>query len=341
MFNRPVKAYGTLFALTAVVTAILLMIPQLESSALTQVRIITASRCTMNTTVDCNGAVQAKNERSVYYSFPLMTNKVLAEVGQQVKAGQKLVEIDRQQTVQTLENSGLSSKSNSYSPDSNSDQSGSILQQFGDGSAAGSSGDAADIPSYIKSPISGVITALNAEQGSFTDNTQPVAVISSLNDLEVKAQVDEILISGIKNGQKASIKGDGFKTAYSGVVTKIYPSARKILTTTGTRTVVDVLLKIENPGGDLKPGLTADVSIITSESPNTVTVPYEAISQDNGNREYVFICRNGRACRTYIKTGSENDTTVTVLSGVNAGDKVIVNPPEGLKNGQAVRIGAA
>lgn len=345
MFDKPMKAYGFLLAFTAVLVAVLFAIPQLVGSTLTHVRAVTVARGAVQTSVDCSGTIVSKHERSVYYARPLMIGKVLVEVGRKVEAGQKLVEIDRETTLEAAQAGNTASSfpvtSGSYS---------SLLAQYGgnaalasaaaaaasSGAAASSKTGAGDVPTVIRAPISGVVTQLNAEEGSYTDATDPVVVIADTGDLQIKAQVDEILAAGVKVGQKASITGDGFKTAYTGAVTKIFPAARQVTDSSGTRTVVDVLLRIDSPGGDLKPGLTADVSINTTGSAGSLTVPYEAVNQDGDNREYVYVLREGRAYKTIVRTGDENATSVSVTSGLSSGDRVIVGAPEGLRDGQAV-----
>ena len=94
-----------------------------------------------------------------------------------------------------------------------------------------------EIPSFVKAPISGVVTCLNVSDGDFSDPSQPIVSIANLNKLQVLAQVDEYLIIEVKVGQHVIIKGNGFNSEYSGVVSQIYPTANQISTDTGTSTL--------------------------------------------------------------------------------------------------------
>ncbi|MDR3645699.1 MAG: efflux RND transporter periplasmic adaptor subunit [Clostridia bacterium] len=343
-----------LISFTAITVTILYLIPQLISSSLTRVSVVNVKLSDMKTTVVCSGTIESKYQRSVYYSFPLMAGKVIASIGQQVKAGETLVEIDKEDTIQTFNSStsaGSSTQSQSeilsQAHDSlSADEYSALANSYGLSTSAStpsssSSGSVSsdNVPDSISAPISGTVTQLNATEGSYTDPDGPVAVITDLKNLQVKAQVDEILLTSIKVGQKAVITGDGFTSSYIGVVTKIYPTARQIVTTSGTRTVVDILLSIQNTGNDLKPGLSADVSIVTADIQDSMTVPYEAIEEDDSNREYVFVYRNGHAFKTFITTGTEYANTVAVKTGLKPGDRVITNPPSDLHSGQVVRPG--
>lgn len=345
MQKKKTRAYGLLFAATILLTVALYLTPHFIGASLTRVKIVQATVNNMKTTVSCTGTITSAKERELYYSLPLMAGKINVSVGQAVKAGQKLLAVDKQETIEAFSNNSAGGSAQEQAAAAAAAASGTaaagnynaLLQNYQKSSGASQASAVSDVPETVVAPISGTVTDINAQQGSYTDPSQPVVVITDLSRLEIKAQVDEILISGVKTGQKVVISGDGFKGTYAGTVTKIYPTARQLISTSGTRTVVDVLISVENPGADLKPGLSTDVSIITANKPQTITVPYEAVGQDDDNREYAFVCKNGRAAKTYVKTGVEYQNAVEIVSGLKQGDAVILNPPENLKNAQRVR----
>ena len=234
---------------------------------------------------------------------------------------------------------GLLSQYYSDSGDSgsSSDDSGSSSQSS---TAAAGHTDISDMPDVIYSTVSGVVTQLGATAGCFTQATVPLAVISDTSSLQVDAQVDESLISSVKVGQTVTISGSALSDSYKGKVSQIYPTARKVLTSvSSSKTVVDVIIDIADADSQLKPGLSADVSIETSAA-DAIILPYEAIRQDSRNQEYVFVVRSGRACRQNIVTGTEHADDVEIKSGISRGDEVIVSPPSSLRSGQPVRTKA-
>jgi multidrug efflux pump subunit AcrA (membrane-fusion protein) len=79
-------------------------------------------------------------------------------------------------------------------------------------------------------------------------------------------------------------------------------------------------------------GMTTEVNIVTREKPNVLLVPFQAVR--NGT---VFVVENGRARSRKVVTGIVGDVLVEIVEGLNDGEAVIENPPEDLRDGEAVR----
>lgn len=338
-----------LMIITLVSAISILLVPQIMKSAFPAVQAIRILNGDMKSTVTCKGTIYSLNTKTVSYGYALKITAVYVSIGDQVKKGQKLLSVDRQATLQALNSSGGSSSSSSSSQ--SSDYLNSLAKQYSlseyaaasaaaaSSSAAGNSGSAvsANVPDAICAPISGTVTQLGADSGAFTDSKSPIVVLSDLSRLEVIAQVEGSLVSKVKTGQIAYISGDGLSNHYKGIVTKIYPTADQS-GSDGNTSSVNVAIKIEYPDSQLKPYLSADVEILTSDSPQTIAVPYEAVLEDDENTEYVFVLKNGRAVRRNIRTGNEYDSCIQVTKGLKEGDTVLINPPSTLKSGELVRI---
>lgn len=225
-----------------------------------------------------------------------------------------------------------SSTSNASSSDASaSDTAGSAA------AAADSAALSMDVPETICADISGVVTKVNATAGNFTQSTVPLVVISDSSHMQVKSQVDESQISGVKVGQKVHVTGDAFSGTYDGVVSQIAPTARTVITgTTSTKTVVDVTIDLTGTDSQLKAGMSASTSILISNQ-DEISLPYEAIRQDSSNRLYVMVVREGKVYRQDITTGTEHTDDIAIRSGVKSGDMVIINPPQSLHSGMPVR----
>ena len=299
------------------------------------------------------GKIEEADKYDVIFSLPLKINKVNVDVGQVVKKGDVLFKIDIKESekIRDSYNSSTLATENVFSSIedqiSGVTQNGSIPQDINktigdmkkDITLNTDEGETVTIPDKIVSKINGVVTDIQASTDSLTKAYVPLISISSLDNMIVRAYVNESSIGSIKIGQKVYIDGDGLAIgSYTGVVQKIYPTARQISTGSAVQTVVDVIIKIDNPDSVLKPGFNTDIRIITQEKDKAITVPFEAVLQDEDNHEYVYKILSGRVYKNYIRTGTEINDSFEVLKGLKATDKVILNPGEDLKNGEKVKV---
>ena len=67
-------------------------------------------------------------------------------------------------------------------------------------------------------------------------------------------------------------------------------------------------------------------------------MPYEAIGQDEDNREYVYVCQNGKLSKRFVETGAEMERSVEVKSGLAAGEFVVMQTQQKLYDGMVVRM---
>jgi HlyD family secretion protein len=102
----------------------------------------------------------------------------------------------------------------------------------------------------------------------------------------------------------------------------------------GTRSVGEVLVKIDDVDGDLLPDTNVTVTVTISSEPNALSVPREALRLENG-KPYVYKVVKDELQRTYVTTGTINLTQVAILSGLAEGDMVAT----GTANGQPLQEG--
>ena len=86
-------------------------------------------------------------------------------------------------------------------------------------------------------------------------------------------------------------------------------------------------IKISNTGGKLKEGMFADISLVTREEKNIITIPAEAVMQ-SGDELYVYVAEGDTAKKVIVTTGISNDELTEITSGVNEGDSVIISGKE-------------
>ena len=202
----------------------------------------------------------------------------------------------------------------------------------------------------IVSPIDGKVVQLNAHEGevvvtgTMNNAASVIAVIADLSEILVEAEVGETEVTGIRVDQKAKVHVDAVADKeYEGHVAEIGSSAAVKQTGGSGLRYFKVKVAIDNPDDRLRPGMTSQVSIITSTAGEALSVPIQSVvervppsqskSKDDEEeddstpkRKYVFIVKDGKASMSEVKTGVSDETHVAITSGVKAGDQVVIGP---------------
>lgn len=179
----------------------------------------------------------------------------------------------------------------------------------------------------LYSPISGVVVAVD-QPNSGVNITPASATFSIIDPMSIyfKAQIDQEDVTRVKIGDKTTITLDSFpEKEFVSEVTYI-----SFTPVSGqTSTVYEIRFKLDSDSNqDLKYrlGMDGDALISLKEIPNSLTLPIEAIRQDE-DQPYVFVKSNDNQplIKKTIKTGIETDTTVEILEGLSENDQVVVS----------------
>ncbi|MGE5701982.1 MAG: efflux RND transporter periplasmic adaptor subunit [Clostridia bacterium] len=193
------------------------------------------------------------------------------------------------------------------------------------------------VQSVIQAPFDGTILSLKAENGQFMSRGKEIALIGDLTKLTVEAQVSESDAPKLSLNQEAAIEDNALgKKQVKARISHISPIAETTDSTQGKKTRVAVTLDLLEPAPQLKPGYQVDVDILILDLQNTLQVPIEAIQQDQAGATYVWVAENGVAKKRSVEVGVENELFSEVKSGVKAGDNIILNPSEMLKENDPV-----
>jgi HlyD family secretion protein len=183
----------------------------------------------------------------------------------------------------------------------------------------------------ITSPMDGVILSRDVELGDAVSSilvmgstATLVMTIGDTTQVYVQGKVDESDIGKVYMGQPARIKVESFKDkTFLGKVTKIAPLGVE----KDNVTTFEVRVSIDNPGGQLKANMTANAEILLDEHKGVLTVPEQAVMYDKDKNASVEVPdakeKKGRR-KVAIKAGISNGTRTEILSGLNAGDTVIL-----------------
>jgi len=183
----------------------------------------------------------------------------------------------------------------------------------------------------IRAPIRGTVLSRDVEVGSPVSsilnlgaNATLVLTLGDIDRVFVRGKVDEADIGRVRLGQQARITTETFRDkVFEGRVTEISP----IGVEKDNVTTFQVEVSIDNPGKELKANMSANAEIVLEQFPDSLLVPEAAIVYDPQKRPFVDVVdpgvKTGRR-RVSVKVGVGNGTRMQVLSGLKAGDKVVL-----------------
>jgi HlyD family secretion protein len=215
---------------------------------------------------------------------------------------------------------------------------GAVTQADGQAAYAKSQLDA----TVIRAPISGTILDRSVEKGElltgqFASAARPVFSIANLEDIQADLDVAQDDFAKLSPHQKAVVTVDAFPDLkWDGVIAEVSPEANR------QKATIEVKVQILNPDSHLRPEMNTTVHFIADENKNSSTqsagayVPTAALRDADG-KKYVLIAFNDKAMKREVKILSQRSGGALV-SGLNGGESVITTAPEGLKDGDKIKI---
>lgn len=185
----------------------------------------------------------------------------------------------------------------------------------------------------IVSPMSGYVQNRFVDVGALASPSTPLATLVKMDPAKVVVHVPESDIALAEVGRRASITVAGGAIRVSGSVDRVSPTLDEF-----TRTVA-VEIRVPNPMNRLRPGMSADVTIVAREAPNALVVPADALVRNAGRTE-VYKIANGKANIVPVRVGIQQDGLAQVLEGLDEGDLVIVRGQFLVENGAPVEYDA-
>ena len=181
----------------------------------------------------------------------------------------------------------------------------------------------------IVADFEGKIGKREIAQGVLGSNSL-IITLDDLKKIVIDIKVPENYVNILKPGLKAEIKNSAFNKSFKGIVesisSRIDPSTRSIL----ARIIVD------NSNFEIIPGQLMTVKVIYDET-NQIGVPESAVTIQ-GNTAFVYVVNTDVAEKKNIKMGKRNFGKVSIVSGINEGDKVISEGVSKVRNKAKVKI---
>jgi len=193
----------------------------------------------------------------------------------------------------------------------------------------------------IRAPFSGVIVQKFRNEGEMVaqpmgmPSTPPLVVLMDISRVKVEVDIPEKRIGEVKVGQSAYVTVDGYPDKiFEGRVINVVPFVDPVSRT------FKVKIEVPNEGKLLKSGMFARVKMVTKKHQNVLVVPLKAILK-RGQEEVVFVVEDSLAHLRRVKTGLSDEGKIEILSGINEGDRVIIEGNYGLTEDTKVEVKAS
>lgn len=288
-------------------------------------------------TYDFTATVEANVTNNIAPSMGVRIDKILVEVGDPVRAGQKLVQMDQTSVIQQkaqLDNYRI--------------EFGRVDELFKVGGASKSEWDAKktalDVAqtaydnllanTALTSPVDGIVTARNYDSGDMYNlGGQPVVVVEQIAPVKLMINVSESLFKEVKKGMDVTLKLDVYgDETFHGKVSLVYPTIDP-----STRTFP---VEITVPNGDkrVRPGMFARVTMSFGTADRVVVPDRAVIKQAGSGDRYIYVYNDGKVSYNKVELARRLGDRYEVVSGVRDGDRVVVTGQNRLNNGMEVDI---
>jgi RND family efflux transporter MFP subunit len=195
----------------------------------------------------------------------------------------------------------------------------------------------------LRAPFDAVVLTKNADIGDIVtplgaaaNAKAAVVTIADMNSLQVEADVSESNLEQVKKGQPCEIQLDALpEKRFRGEVHMVIPTADR------SKATVMVKVRFLDIDPRVLPEMSAKVAFLSrpvgsgEETPRTTINPAAVVSRDG--KSIAFVIKGNRVEEQAITTGEKLGDLLVVTGGVTAGDRVVLNPSKGLKNGSRVK----
>lgn len=310
--------------------------PQAAEVRLPNVTIMAASYKDVPQSDVYTANVEAYAKNNIAPQSPSRIQKIYVEVGDFVRAGQivaKMDEVSLNQSKLSMANDSLE-----YSR---------IKKLYEQGGVSKSDFDAMELKynvtrsqyqnllenTILRSPVSGVITARNYDQGDMYGGS-PIYVVEQITPVKLYVGISEMDYTRVKKNDTVTLTADALPgKTFTGRIARIYPT---IDAATHTFTAE---VNVANGDRLLRPGMYARVTV-NFGSNHSIVVPDDCVVKQQGSGvRSVFVLQNDNTVKEIVVTlGRHFGTEYEILSGISEGDKVVVKGQASLKNGSKVNV---
>ena len=263
--------------------------------------------------------------------------KLNVEVGDFVKPGQILAEIDRVQ----LDQAALKLKNDEAELER-------CRQLYKEGGLSQSEFESMELAfkvsksSYdnllentvLRSPISGVVTARNYDVGDMYSMSSPIYTVQQISPVKLLVAVSEADYTKVSKGDKVTVLADALPgEVFKGSVVRLYPTMDAVSHT------FNVEVQVANSSARLRPGMYAKASLNMGDTDSVVIPDAAVVKQQGSGQKLVYVLKADSTVEARIITlGRFFDGKYEVLSGLSEGETVVVKGQSVLKSGDKVEV---
>ena len=332
-----------------------------DEQAVPTVAVIAPSSTALNPTLELPGRLEAYSRAPIYARVSGYVKGWYVDIGAKVKAGQLLADIEApdldQQLVQaradlasqqasaelsaaTLERRKTLLSSNFVSKQEIDER----IADLANKRAAVKSGEAnvnrlEALTGFKKivAPFDGVVTARNTDVGALINagaSTGPAMfVVSDIKKLRVYVDVPQSYVPMIKIGAKADITMPGY--ADRTFPATVETSSQSVDASTGT---TRMQLALDNPSGQLMPGSYANVRMSLDRGTAPLHIPASALIFNHQGLRVATVNGEDRIVFKPVVIARDLGKNIELASGLAANDRVVIAPPDGIVDGDKVRV---
>ena len=315
--------------------------PANKAAEATPVEVVKASRRSIAASYTGTAALEARGEAQVVAKTSGIALRVLVDVGDQVRAGQTLVQIDRDRAVLQVAQADAQVRK----LEANYRRASQLVEQ-----KMVSANDVDQLRydlenaratlrlarlelSYgnVTAPISGVIATRSIKLGNLVQINTPVFTIVDTSRLEATLNAPEREIETLKAGQAVQLTVDALPgKVFDGRIDRVAPV---VDSGSGTFRVVSAF----DGGGLLQPGMFGRIRINYDQRANALVIPRNALLEDGGAPS-AYVVRDSKASRITLTLGYTDGQWVEIREGLAEGEQVVVAGKAALREGSAVQV---
>lgn len=186
----------------------------------------------------------------------------------------------------------------------------------------------------LRSPVDGVITARNYDEGDMYAMSSPIYVVEQITPVKLLVAISEVDYTRINKNDSVEIAVDAFPgRSFSGRVSRIYPTVDPATHTFSVEIIVP------NKDRVLRPGMFARVTVLFGTNHNPVIPDIAVVKQTGSGERFVYVLNSdGTVTYRAVRLGRRMDYEYEVLEGLSEGERVVTRGQIRLKDGVRVKI---
>ncbi|MBS3915456.1 MAG: efflux RND transporter periplasmic adaptor subunit [Bacteroidetes bacterium] len=186
----------------------------------------------------------------------------------------------------------------------------------------------------VKAPISGTIESVDTKVGQIASPGLPLFKVVNLSQMKIVADIAESYSGSVKIGDKAMVEFADIHKKFDSKIT----FASKVIDPMNRTFRIEISVPVSN---EIKPNMLAKLKIVKYTNTKAISVPTNCIqSSEDGNYVVIAETRDGKsfASRKTVVTGETGDNKTEIISGLEAGEKIVVTGYQELNNGQEITV---